>query len=205
MTKLIFPSLIYSKPLASPLVMKRLIKELKSEAFHLETVDEDGKKWSETNYPSGYTSYSSYDQLHRLSSTFGQVEKYLQKHIASFVKLTEMNIKPGELHLSSCWVNIMPPGAFHSMHLHPLSTISGTLYLDVPPKSPGIKFEDPRQGLFMASPPRKENAKPENQRFFLLQPKVGDVVLFESWMRHEVPINRSGKKRVSVSFNFDWR
>lgn len=82
--------------------------------------------------------------------------------------------------------------------------VSGTYYLKIPKGSGGIKFEDPRMGLFMASPARKENARIENQRFVTLQPKVGEVILFESWMRHEVPTNQAASDRVSVSFNYDW-
>jgi uncharacterized protein (TIGR02466 family) len=34
--------------------------------------------------------------------------------------------------------------------------------------------------------------------------KVGQVVLFESWLRHEVPPNPSKAPRISISFNFSW-
>jgi uncharacterized protein (TIGR02466 family) len=29
-------------------------------------------------------------------------------------------------------------------------------------------------------------------------------VLFESWLRHEVPMHRCDAERVSVSFNYHW-
>lgn len=57
---------------------------------------------------------------------------------------------------------------------------------------------------FMASPPRKENAQERNQRFVELKPQAGHLVLFESWMRHEVPQNQSSTERISISFNYDW-
>lgn len=57
---------------------------------------------------------------------------------------------------------------------------------------------------FMASPPRKNNAQERNQRFVELKPQEGHVVLFESWMRHEVPKNQSDGERISISFNYDW-
>jgi len=56
----------------------------------------------------------------------------------------------------------------------------------------------------MASPPRKENARERNQRFIEIKPQAGHVVLFESWMRHEVPQNQSPTERISISFNYDW-
>jgi uncharacterized protein (TIGR02466 family) len=33
---------------------------------------------------------------------------------------------------------------------------------------------------------------------------AGHVVLFESWLRHEVAQNPVTAERVSVSFNYDW-
>jgi uncharacterized protein (TIGR02466 family) len=35
--------------------------------------------------------------------------------------------------------------------------------------------------------------------------RAGRVVLFESWLRHEVPAGGSARERVSLSFNYHWR
>ena len=98
----------------------------------------------------------------------------------------------------------MPPDVIHTMHFHPLSVISGTYYVQTPKNSSAIKFEDPRMDSFMATPPRKHDAKDANKRHYSLQPQEGHVVLFESWLRHEVPANESNKERISISFNYDW-
>jgi uncharacterized protein (TIGR02466 family) len=74
----------------------------------------------------------------------------------------------------------------------------------VPEGASAIKFEDPRLGLMMAAPPRKARAARENRPFLTLEPKPGMVALWESWLRHEVPMNRSGEDRISISFNYGW-
>jgi uncharacterized protein (TIGR02466 family) len=33
---------------------------------------------------------------------------------------------------------------------------------------------------------------------------AGKLVLFESWLRHEVPPNPVAAERVSISFNYGW-
>ena len=106
--------------------------------------------------------------------------------------------------MTDCWVNIMPQGVVHSLHLHPLSTLSGTYYLRTPAGSSGLKFEDPRLDRYMAAPPRRTDAPLELQPWHTVAAKTGQVVLFESWLRHEVPPNPSATPRVSVSFNFNW-
>ena len=57
----------------------------------------------------------------------------------------------------------------------------------------------------MASPARKKDARRELQPFIYMKPEVGDVLLWESWLRHEVPLNMADEdERVSVSFNYAW-
>lgn len=202
MIQALFPSFVYEAPLTPR--GAALIRDIKAESYQIRDFDEAGRLWSEKNYVGGYTSYGSMFHLHRFSSTFESLEKHLDKHVARFVKHLEMDISPRELRLSSCWVNIMPEGVIHTMHIHPLSVISGTYYVQTPPGGGALKFEDPRLASFMASPPRKAKARTENQHFFSVRPKPGQVVLFESWMRHEVPQNRGRGDRISVSFNYDW-
>ena len=198
----LFPSFV-SKTSAK--ASAKLNRELLDEAYKISQIDKAGQAWSQKNYPGGYTSYGSMSQLHKFSSTYGVLEKLINPLVAQFIKKTEMDIRPKDLRMQSCWLNIMPKQVVHSMHIHPLSVISGTYYLKIPKGSSGLKFEDPRMGLFMASPPRKKNAKIENQRFVTIQPKLGEVILFESWMRHEVPTNLASSERVSISFNYDWQ
>jgi uncharacterized protein (TIGR02466 family) len=75
-----------------------------------------------------------------------------------------------------------------------------------PPGSSAIRFEDPRLPLMMAAPPRDaERADPGQRPFVYLQPKAGAALLWESWLRHEVPANAAKSARISVSFNYAWR
>ncbi|HND85699.1 MAG TPA: TIGR02466 family protein [Pseudobdellovibrionaceae bacterium] len=197
-TSMVYQSKVFSRQ------NHRLNADLLKESLKIQEIDQAGQAWSRKNYVKGFTSYGSLCELHRFSSTFGELELGIRKHVQKYVKSLEYDVQKGELQMSTCWVNIMPPGALHSMHIHPLSVVSGTYYLQVPPKASSIKFEDPRLQAFMACPPRKRGASRKNQAFVSVAPKVGDVVLFESWMRHEVPPNQSEKPRISISFNYDW-
>ncbi|MBY0553438.1 hypothetical protein K2P97_02845 [bacterium] len=180
------------------------LKDLKKEVFQIQKADKAGQKWSELNYKNGYTSYGSWDQLHQMSSTFEGLEKKINSHVQKFCKSLEYDLKKGSLKMNSFWVNIMPSGAIHTAHIHPHSVISGTYYVDIPTKASAIKFEDPRLGFFMNAPLVKENGSRENVRFFSIEPKSGDLILFESWLKHEVPLNQSKKPRISISFNYTW-
>jgi uncharacterized protein (TIGR02466 family) len=106
--------------------------------------------------------------------------------------------------MTDCWVNLMGPGAVHGLHLHPLATISGTYYVRTPRGSSVLKFEDPRLDRMMAAPPRRADCRAENRTWIEVPAAAGRVVLFESWLRHEVPPNPTGRERVSISFNYGW-
>ena len=73
-----------------------------------------------------------------------------------------------------------------------------------PAGCPGLKFEDPRLSKFMAAPPRLATARPAHRAHVTYPAKAGNVILFESWLRHEVAANPVADERISISFNFNW-
>lgn len=200
-----FVTQIYNKPLAAPKNLISLSNKLLEDVENLLASDEAGHKWSDKYYVSGYTSYGSVDKLHMIMPNFKKLEQTLEIHLKNYLTALEYDIKSSDLYLSHCWVNVMPEGAQHAAHIHPLSVISGTMYLQLPKGSSPIKFEDPRLGFFMNSPVPKESAKTAHKRFLSVKPKEGDVVLFESWLRHEVPQNTTEEPRISISFNYGWK
>lgn len=198
-----FPTRIYSAPLQN-FGLVRWNAELAEECRRLRTFDAAGRRWSEKDYPGGYTSYASMNELHRFSSTFTTLEKRLTRHVQAFARALDLDLRGRKVRMSDCWVNIMPPAAAHSLHLHPLSFISGTYYVATPRGCPGLKFEDPRLSKFMAAPPKLATARPTNRTHITCPATAGHVILFESWLRHEVAANRTKAERISISFNFSW-
>lgn len=180
------------------------LPSLTEEAFQIEKADDEGQAWSKANYHGSYTSYSSWDRLYTLSSSIENLQKKIDVHVLNYSKKLDYDIKKNSLRINSMWLNIMYPGAQHTAHIHPHSVISGTYYVQTPPGSSCIKFEDPRLSCFMNTPQVKTSAKKTNQRFVSLTPKAGDIVLFESWLKHEVPRQTGTKPRISISFNYGW-
>ncbi len=199
--KTVFPSYIYQGTLAQA---RRLNREFKKEITALEQVDDFGRKWSEKNYQGGYSSYSSMCRLHLTSPNFAELETLLKPHVQKFVRKLKWDLLGGEIAMTTCWANSMAQGTYHTLHLHPGSVISGVYYVDLPPGSSVLKFEDPRMAMLMAAPPRKSRAPSSEQNYLLLPGSPGKLFLFESWMRHEVPPHRVQRNRVSISFNYEW-
>jgi uncharacterized protein (TIGR02466 family) len=198
-----FPTYIYHEALQRT-GLARFNESLAAECRNLRAYDAAGRRWSAKNYPGGYTSYASLNQLHQFSSTFAGLERKLTAHVKKFARQLDMDLRQREVHMTDFWVNIMPEHAAHSLHLHPLSFLSGTYYVVTPRGCPGLKFEDPRLGKFMAAPPKTDRARPANRAHITYPARAGHVILFESWLRHEVAPNRTAAERISVSFNYNW-
>ncbi len=202
-THLLFPTRIYEAKLA-PAARRTLNTRLLRECRQLRGDDAAGRRWSRANYPGGYTSYSSAHRMHRVSPTFAALARALDPHVRRFARQLEFDLTGRALAMTDCWVNIMGQGAAHGLHLHPLSSISGTYYVAMPRGAPGLKFEDPRMERFMAAPPRAANAARANRSWVTLAAQPGQILLFESWLRHEVAANPSQAERISISFNYSW-
>lgn len=198
-----FPTSVYYEPLQKR-VAEKYNRELAVECYQLREMDDEGRAWSEKNYVGGYTSFASYSDLHRMSSTFAELARKIGRHVKNFSEHLEMDLGQGALEMTDFWVNIMPAQTTHSMHIHPLSVISGTYYVQTPKNAAGITFEDPRLDRYMSAPPRKDNARKRNQQTATYKAKAGHVVLFESWLRHGVPASLTAEDRISVSFNYNW-
>lgn len=200
-SKALFPTLVYQAPVfKNAKSLSVLNRNLLHEIEILSEDDEAGIEWSQKHYPNGFTSYASANQMHIVSPTFADLEIEIKKHLKKYIQDLELNISATSLKMTTCWVNIMPKGAIHTSHNHPQSIISGTYYVQIPPHSSALRLEDPRYSQYMSRPALNTNAK--NATHVSLPAKPGDVILFESWLRHEVPLNNSTKPRVSISFNF---
>jgi len=178
--------------------------ELETSCWSIAEDDEAGQEWCEENGFPGYTSYASLTDLGWRFPIFADLVKVLDKHVAAFVADLDFDLDDKKITLDSMWINILPQGGVHTSHIHPHSVISGTTYVNMPTDTSAIKFEDPRSGLMMAAPVRKKDARDEMRSFFYVAPEVGDVLLWESWLRHEVPVNMAEDERISVSFNYGW-
>jgi uncharacterized protein (TIGR02466 family) len=199
----LFPTRLYKALLPGRTALP-LNAQLLRECRQLRLDDAAGRRWSAANYPGGYTSYGSAHRMHEVSPTFADLHGHLSRHVRRMVGALEWDMRGRRLSMTDCWVNIMPPGVTHGLHLHPLSCLSGTYYVQTPAGSPGLKLEDPRLDRMMAAPPRRRTARRSSRPWVQLPVRPGQILLFESWLRHEVPANGARADRISISFNYGW-
>jgi uncharacterized protein (TIGR02466 family) len=194
----LFPTLLHQAPLGE----EALVAELERSVRALAEDDAAGRRWSKAHGYRGYTSYASLHDLPQRDPAFADLKRRLDRHVASFAAECGFDLGGRRLKLDSLWVNLLRPGGHHSGHIHPHSAVSGTLYVALPPGSGAIRFEDPRLPMLMAAPPRDPDAPADLRTFQTIAPALGDVLLWESWLRHEVMPHAGKGERISVSFNY---
>jgi len=198
-----FPTFIYDSPL-QPRGNDAFARALLDDCHKIRAHDRAGQRWCRKNYPAGYTSYGTMTNLHQTFSTFIDLEAKIRRHVNRFARRLDMNLQGARLAMTDCWVNVMSRHAVHSLHLHPLAVVSGTYYVATPPGSSRLRFEDPRLDKLMGAPPKRDPCRPENRQQVSYDVAPGKLILFESWLRHEVASNPTRGERVSISFNYDW-
>jgi uncharacterized protein (TIGR02466 family) len=198
-----FPTFIYDSPL-QPRGNDAFARALLEDCHKIRAHDRSGQRWCRKNYPAGYTSYGTMTNLHQTFSTFIDLEAKIRRHVNRFARRLDMNLQGARLAMTDCWVNVMSRHAVHSLHLHPLAVVSGTYYVATPPGSSRLRFEDPRLDKLMGAPPKSDPCRPENRQQVSYDVAAGKLILFESWLRHEVASNPTRGERVSISFNYNW-
>ena len=101
-----------------------------------------------------------------------------------------------ELKLQQSWVNITENGAHHHRHWHTNSMYSGVVFWC--DHSARITFINPRYPQLDFD---THTSHESNSAIWRVEPKLGLMLIFPSWLEHQVETNRSGGERISLSFN----
>lgn len=95
-------------------------------------------------------------------------------------------------------------GGAHPLHTHPSNLLSGAFYLKIPENSPPIIFNDPRGYYKYINYPIKFGNPREKYKFFpeyVINPTEGMIVMWPSWLEHQVPASLIDDERIVVAFN----
>jgi uncharacterized protein (TIGR02466 family) len=194
-SRTLFATPLYEAQLDDAALLADLVHSIRT----LASDDRAGRAWCRAHGYRGYTSYASLDDLPRRDPAFAALARHLNRHTRAFARELGWDHIPK---LDSLWANLLKGGGHHGGHIHPHAMLSGTFYVETPPASGAIRFEDPRLPMMMAAPVRRPDAPEALQPFVAIEPAPGLLLLWESWLRHEVRAGRIAGERLSVSFNF---
>ena len=198
MTRTLFATPLYEAMIGDPALLADLAHSIRTLAID----DGAGRRWSRDHGYRGYTSYASLDDLPTRDPSIAALKRLLDRHARTFADELAFDLGGRKPRLDSLWVNLLKPGGHHAAHLHPHCFLSGSFYVEVSPASGAIRFEDPRLAMMMAAPMRRDDAPEERRNFVDIEPTAGMLLLWESFLRHEVRPHTGKGERLSVSFNY---
>jgi len=101
------------------------------------------------------------------------------------------------------WTNVLEPGGSQSMHAHANSFVSGIIYLTPShPSSNTVFVRNPggTEFTFRHNTSTAEIGPFNAGKYVTPEIEPGDMVLFPSYLLHEVPRNQGGQ-RITLAFN----
>lgn len=105
--------------------------------------------------------------------------------------------------IKEMWVNVLEPGGRQAIHTHANSFISGVVYLTQPHPSANLVFHKSLGGSNFIFSNHNKNARINaynGSKWMMPEISPGDLVMFPSYLLHEVPTNQ-GEARLSIAFN----
>lgn len=112
---------------------------------------------------------------------------------------TNKNLK---VYITQSWANLTDKGETHHVHSHQNSIISGVYYVDVDELTDDINFRSVEKEYMLNHIGRfSSNPNPFNSSEICFGAKNGMLLLFPSYLVHEVTKKVSDKSRYSLSFN----
>jgi uncharacterized protein (TIGR02466 family) len=153
----------------------------------------DGRKYSNRG---GWQS-NFVDDLPQMQPLVNEINNRLEqlRNVVNFIDEVVLKIE-------SMWININHRYSYNSLHIHPNSYISGVYYVKTPENSGELVLRNPSNIQSMFTPSSVIKSFNEfNSSKWTISPEVGKLVLFPSWIEHEVTQNLSNEDRISIAFN----
>jgi|TARA_X000000368_G_scaffold68980_1_gene49890 uncharacterized protein (TIGR02466 family) len=143
----------------------------------------------------GWQSDSYYHQWDNIIKKI--VDKGLSKH-------SEFYLDYKKFEYSALWFNINKKGDYNISHHHPDCELSGVLWIKTPPNCGVIEFESSCNYFafnYLHSLNEEYKYDTKNYPLYTFNPTEGRMLIFPSYLRHQVEPNESDEERISVSFN----
>ena len=130
---------------------------------------------------------------------FSNLKSFCQDAVNMFTKNVYASTN-NELDIGISWINAVPPGKHHRLHIHKNAIISGVYY-----------FQNTKDcSLFVESPLKLHNIfdysdytnnNHFNSEVWDLPVEENTLILFPAWLAHGVRTNTTSEIRYSIAFN----
>jgi uncharacterized protein (TIGR02466 family) len=159
-------------------------------------------RFNSTNYISTYDVGSSFT-AQRSDDRLNPLNNYIRNASKQYFEDISIDFSSHPFNLYYLFNKILKDGN-HSLHSHPNNLLSGVFYLKIPENSSPIIFNDPRDYYKYIQYPVKFGNPREMYKLFpeyVINPVEGMIIIWPSWLEHQVPASLINNERIAVAFN----
>jgi uncharacterized protein (TIGR02466 family) len=127
-------------------------------------------------------------------------KKFLCVMAMDYIKTIGYKASVYEARVANIWINEMVSGGVHKKHSHYGNHLSGCYYIEMPKNSAGITLYSFLE-RFDKMDIEIENHNHFNSSAFTCPVKEGDLLMWESYLKHEVIASEFEGKRRSIAFD----
>lgn len=185
-----FPTAIYK---AKFNLISSISDALDKKLFELE------KKISYENNPWISTTKNTMGILEpHVDEDFFEINNFINQHLSRFCH----NLRVRE-HISfepkQSWINFYSKGDYQESHYHPNFVFSAIFYYKTT-ENTKIIFENPAVDML----PLEVDCQTDlNRQYHTIFPTSGDLLIFRSYLRHQVPKHADNNLKISFAYNFN--
>ena len=129
------------------------------------------------------------------------IKKFIEFYLKQYLEeIQGVDTNLANLRITQSWLNRTKPGESHDSHSHHNSYLSGVLYIKCLPND-CINLKNRLHKSYNNIEFPKKKSTEWNATVITVNVKKGDLVLFPSWVPHNVDVNNTDKERISLSFN----
>jgi len=180
--EIMFCDSIYHSTISNEKIEKQLLKIV----YDLEKNVESKKN---------YTNEGGYQRDLNCRDLFSDL---ISEEINKYERLLNLNKK---LKIDNLWCNINYKNSYNLSHVHPHVYFSGIYYLETSKNCGKLIFTNPNTFVRMHTEMKEASEHPNFKSHFYIEPVKNLLLIFPSYLLHEVEMNTSNEKRTSIAFN----
>jgi len=112
---------------------------------------------------------------------------------------SQWDLTSNEIRVSDLWAHVTPPGRNTQCHHHLPDHLSCAYYVKTPQDCGNLRLLDDRK--YRIGEPDSTTPNAMTGHWMEVPAKEGLMVIFPSWLNHQVSENRANEARVSLSMN----
>ena len=144
-----------------------------------------------------YTTAGNRNQLMNEPS-FSELTNFITTEIEVFASINSIKKCNSNFFIDSMWLNKFKIKDSMDQHCHPNSLFTGVYFVKVPSNSGLLAFDSPSAEQMINPPIKISNQYNMRQAGFKMS--AGDLVIFNSHLKHRVLLHNVEEERISIGF-----